>query len=233
MQHYKNPSVLVLVLVDSSSMNSLHHCWTFTELRPFFLIQETINDVKCISDANNIQATLLMGNSFVRSSNHFILLGLDYKEENETISSTPLWFKRCIRNYLWLLVRHHVAATKAFPPARQVWGPGNGKLRSVIKPLFCSHVCAKAWATAAFNWIWLKRAGMRRLAAALYEGEERIKEGRRGERRLACYCIIPSAINSLCPEAEWIHHSAGPQAKRRRRLPIRLFFARTVNAEKV
>lgn len=69
-------------------------------------------------------------------------------------------------------------------------------------------------AATAFKCIWWKRAGMLHLASArLKEGSGGRKEGRRGERRLACHCIIQAAINSLCPEAEWTHHSNGPQAE--------------------
>lgn len=48
---------------------------------------------------------------------------------------------------------------------------------------------------------------------SLFEGEEGIKECRGGESRLACHCIIPAAINSLCSEGEWIHHSNRPQGE--------------------
>lgn len=85
---------------------------------------------------------------------------------------------------------------------------GEACLQSETKSLFCSLVGAKA-----FKCIWSKRAGMPNLASAGLKEKGGRKEGRRGERRLACHCIISAAINSLCPEAEWTHHSNGPQAE--------------------
>lgn len=69
----------------------------------------------------------------------------------------------------------------------------------VLFPCQCQNMHGAA---TAFKCIWSKRAGMPNLASAR-------SEGRREERRLACHCIIPTAINSLCPEAEWTHHSNG------------------------
>lgn len=93
--------------------------------------------------------------------------------------------------------------------ARPWWG--EARLQSETKSLLCSHVGAKACAALPLH----SNASDRNVQECLIwlEGEEGIKEGKRGERRLACHCIIPAAINSLCPEAEWTHHSNGPQAE--------------------
>lgn len=93
--------------------------------------------------------------------------------------------------------------------ARPWWG--KARLQSETKSLFCSPCRCQSMCSAAtaFKCIWSKRAGMPNLASAWFEGAEGRKEGRRGERRLACHCIIPAAINSLCPGAEWTRHSNG------------------------
>lgn len=100
-------------------------------------------------------------------------------------------------------------------------GPGEGRLRSETKPLFCSRIGAKACAeltshSNASDWnvqeclIWLAPRlkgcwGRKRRA-----GEEK--------RRLGRHCIIPAAINSLRSEAEWTHQSDRPQAEWHRAL---------------
>lgn len=92
-------------------------------------------------------------------------------------------------------------------PAGQVWGPGEGKLAFSVKqnPWFVPTSVPKHSNSSDRNvqecLIWLQ---------PVWRGGG---GGRRGERRLACHCIIPAAINSLCPEAEWTHHSNGPQAE--------------------
>lgn len=87
------------------------------------------------------------------------------------------------------------------------------------KSLFCSHIGAKACVVPPLHsnacdqnvqecLIWLKPVLKGRV------GRER------GERRLACHCIIPAAINSLCPEPECTHHSKRPLAEWHQQLSI-------------
>lgn len=95
-------------------------------------------------------------------------------------------------------------------------GPGEGRLRSETKPLFCSRIGAKACAeltshSNASDWnvqeclIWL--------APRLKGSWGRKRRAGEEKRRLGRHCIIPAAINSLRPEAEWTHHSDRPQAE--------------------
>lgn len=94
-----------------------------------------------------------------------------------------------------------------FPPAGQVRGPAQGKLslhnetKSPFSspPVLCQSIQMRRNRNVQECLIWLQ---------PFWRGRHK-----KGERRLACHCIIPAAINSLCPEAEWTHHSNGPQAE--------------------
>lgn len=96
---------------------------------------------------------------------------------------------------------------------RPLWG--KALPLNETKSLFCPRTGARACAVPPLHsnacnqnvqecLIWLKPG---------LKGRVGRTEGQRGERRLACHCIIPAAINSLCPGPEWTHHGDRPLAE--------------------